>query len=171
VRPAHPAWCGTSLVQGTPSPTSTTWMNEIQQGNIGLIQMRRLGSMGPLVQPLNRHNHHSEAILCVPKRRWCITRHRGAPAAPRGPAAPTNRRVGRNRPTTALGAVIRGIQGKRRWITGLAAPPDLAAPMILVPHAQPTFLAYKKHLTLTGLKTQHKSISISIFCSLRLGLV
>jgi hypothetical protein len=60
--------------------------------NVGLIQRWRLGSMGPLVRPLNRHNRHSEAILGVPEHRRCITRHGG------GPAAPIHPRVGRNRP-------------------------------------------------------------------------
>jgi hypothetical protein len=53
--------------------------------------------MGPLVRPLNRHNRHSEAILGVPERRRCITRHGGRPAAPRGPVTPIHPRVGRNR--------------------------------------------------------------------------
>jgi hypothetical protein len=51
--------------------------------NVGLIQRWRLGSMGPLVRPLNCHNCHSKVILGVPKRRRCITRHGGGPAAPR----------------------------------------------------------------------------------------
>jgi hypothetical protein len=41
--------------------------------------------MGPLVRPLNRHNHHSEVILCVPERRRFITWHGGGTAVPRGP--------------------------------------------------------------------------------------
>jgi hypothetical protein len=41
--------------------------------NVSLIQRWRLGSMGPLDRPLNRHNSHSEAILGVPERRRCIT--------------------------------------------------------------------------------------------------
>jgi hypothetical protein len=99
VRPALPH--GSCLVQCTSSPPSTTWMNEIHQGNVGLIKWRRLGSlgsMGPLVWPFNHHNRHSKAILGIPERRWFITRHGGGPAAPRGPAAPPNRRAGRNRP-------------------------------------------------------------------------
>jgi hypothetical protein len=66
--------------------------------NVGLIQRWRLGSMGPLIQPLNRHNHHSEAILGIPEHRRCITRHIGGPTAPRGPTAPIHSCVGRNRP-------------------------------------------------------------------------
>jgi hypothetical protein len=153
-------------------------MNEIHQGNIGLIEWRRLGSlgsMGPLVRPINRHNRHCKAILGIPEQRRIIPWHRGGPAAPRGSAAPPNCRVGRNRPRhrplTASGAVTRGIQGKRWWVTRLAAPLDPSAPVILGPRAQPTSLAYKRHLTLTGLDTQRRSISISLFCSLRVGLV
>jgi hypothetical protein len=41
--------------------------------NVGLIQGWRLGSMGPLVRPLNCHNHNSEAIPGVPEQRRCIT--------------------------------------------------------------------------------------------------
>jgi hypothetical protein len=52
--------------------------------NISLIQRWRLGSMGPLFRPLNRHNRHSEAILGVLECRRCITRHGGGPAASRG---------------------------------------------------------------------------------------
>jgi hypothetical protein len=59
--------------------------------NVGLIQRWSLGSMGPLVRPLNCHNRHSEAILGVPERRHCITRHGG-------PAAPIHLCAGRNRP-------------------------------------------------------------------------
>jgi hypothetical protein len=66
--------------------------------NVGLIQRWRLGSMGPLVRPLNNHNIHSEAILGVPGRRWCITQHGGGPAASRGLAAPIHLRARRNRP-------------------------------------------------------------------------
>jgi hypothetical protein len=70
--------------------------------------------MGPLVRMLNRHNSHSEAILGIPKRKRCITRHGGGPVAPRGPATPIHSRAGQNRPTTASGAVINGVQGEMR---------------------------------------------------------
>jgi hypothetical protein len=63
------------------------------------------------------------------------------------------------------------IQGERRWITGLAAPLDPAAPVILGPRAQPTSLTYKRSLTPAGLNTQRWSISFPLFCSLRVGLV
>jgi hypothetical protein len=46
----------------------------------------------------------------------------------------------RNRPTTASGAVIRGIQGEMRWIIGPAAPPDSAAP------PDPPHLKYWLHM-------------------------
>jgi hypothetical protein len=62
--------------------------------NISLIQGWRLGSMGPLVWLINRHNRHSEAILGVAERRRCITRHGSGPTAPRGPAAPIHLRAG-----------------------------------------------------------------------------
>jgi hypothetical protein len=154
VRPALPR--GSFRVQCTSSPTGTTWMNEIHQGNVSLIEWRglgSLGSMGPLVQPLNCHNRHSKAILGVPEQGRFITWHGG------GSAAPPNRCAGetdpRNRPSTASGAVIRSLQGERRWIIGPATPLDLATPMVLGPCAQLTFLAYKRHLTLAGLDTQH----------------
>jgi hypothetical protein len=66
--------------------------------NVGLIQRWRLGSMGPLVWPLNRHNRHSEVILGVPEHRRCITWQGGGPTAPRWLAAPIHSRAGRNRP-------------------------------------------------------------------------
>jgi hypothetical protein len=65
----------TSPIQITSSPTGTTWMNEIDQGNVSLNEWMRLGSlgsMGPLVRPINRHNRHSKAILGVPEQRWFI---------------------------------------------------------------------------------------------------
>jgi hypothetical protein len=77
----------------------------------------------------------------------------------------------RSRPTTASGAVIRGVLVKRQWIIGPSAPSEPAAPDILPPRAPPTSLSYKRHFTLTGLDTQCRSISISLFCSLRVGLV
>jgi hypothetical protein len=55
--------------------------------NVGLIQRWRLGSMGPLVRALIRHNRHVKAILCVPECRRCITRREGAPTAPIHPRA------------------------------------------------------------------------------------
>jgi hypothetical protein len=75
--------------------TGTTWMIEIDQGNASLIEWMRLGSlgsMGPLVRPINHHNCHSQAILGIPERRRFITRH-GVWAT-----APPNRHIGRNRP-------------------------------------------------------------------------
>jgi hypothetical protein len=120
-------------------------MNEIDQGNICLIEWMRLGSlgsMGPLFRLINRHHFHSKAILGVPKRRRFITRHGVRLTAPRGPASPPNCHTGRNRPKeltlNRLRAVIRSVQGERQWITGPAAPLDLAAPVILGPRAQPT---------------------------------
>jgi hypothetical protein len=89
----------TSLVWVTSLPACTTWMNKIDQGNVGLIEWMKLwslGSMGPPVRLINRHNRHSKAILSVPERRRFITRHKGGPAAPRGPAALPNRRADRN---------------------------------------------------------------------------
>jgi hypothetical protein len=61
--------------------------------NVGLIEWIRLGSlgsMGPLVRPINHHNRHSKAILGIPEQRQFITWH-GV-----GPAAPPNRQTGRN---------------------------------------------------------------------------
>jgi hypothetical protein len=75
-------------------------MKKIDQGNIGLIEWMNLGllgSMGPLLRPINPHNHHSKAILSVLERRRFIPRRRGGPAIPRGPIAPPNRRADRNR--------------------------------------------------------------------------
>jgi hypothetical protein len=112
VRPHLPR--GSCLVQSTSSLAGTTWMNEIDQGNVGLIEWMRLGSlgsMGPLVRPFNRHNHHSKEILGILEWWRFITRHGVGPAAPRGPAAPPNRHTGRNRPSTASGALIRSVQG------------------------------------------------------------
>jgi hypothetical protein len=98
----------------------------------------------------------------------------GRPHLESWPLLPTNM-LGetdtRYRPTTASGAVIRGIQRERRWITGPAAPPDPDAPVILGPRAQPTYLTYQRHFTLARLDTQRWSIFISLFCSLRVGLV
>jgi hypothetical protein len=73
----------------------------------------------------------------------------------------------RNRPSTTSGVVIRSVQGERWWITGPAAPLDLAAPMILSPRAQLTSLSYKRHFTFARMDTQHWRISFPIFCSLR----
>jgi hypothetical protein len=83
----------TSSVRVTSFSVGTTWMNKINQGNVGLIEwmnLGSLGSMGPLVWPINYYNRHSKTILSVPERRRCIPRHRG------GPAAPLNRRADRN---------------------------------------------------------------------------
>jgi hypothetical protein len=166
VQPTLPR--GSCLVQCTSSPAGTTWMNEIHRGNVSLIEwmwLGSLGSMSPLVRLINRHNLYSKAILGVPERRQFITRHRV------GPAAPPNHHARWNRPLTTSGAVIRSVQGERWWIIGPVAPLDPAAPMILVPCVQPTSLAYKRHLTLARMDTQRWSISISLFCSLRVRLV
>jgi hypothetical protein len=83
VQPTLPR--GSCLVQCTSSPAGTTWMNEIHRGNVSLIEwmwLGSLGSMSPLVRPINRHNLHSKAILGVPEQRRFITRHRVGPAAP-----------------------------------------------------------------------------------------
>jgi hypothetical protein len=77
----------------------------------------------------------------------------------------------RNRPSTASGARIRGVQVKRRWIIGTAAPLDPAAPMKMGPHTQPTSLTYKRILTPTGSNTPRKSISFLLFSSLRVGRI
>jgi hypothetical protein len=53
-----------------------------------------LGSMGPLVRPINRHNHHSKAILGVTERRRFITHLGVGPDALIGPAAPASRHTG-----------------------------------------------------------------------------
>jgi hypothetical protein len=69
-------------------------MNNIDQGNIGLIEwmnLGSLGSMGPLVRQINCHNHHFKTIPSIPERRKFIPRHRCGSTAPRGPAAPPNR--------------------------------------------------------------------------------
>jgi hypothetical protein len=75
----------------------------------------------------------------------------------------------RNRPTTASGAVIRGVQGDKRWIIGPAAPPDPAAPDILVPRAPPTLLAYKSHLTLAEIKDTPHELHYCPLLYLRVG--
>jgi hypothetical protein len=64
--------------------------------NVGLIQGWSLGSMGPLVQLINRHNRHSEAILGFLERRRCITWHGGGLTAPRGSSAPIHPHARRN---------------------------------------------------------------------------
>jgi hypothetical protein len=99
VRPHLP--CATSPVPITPFPVCTTWMNEIDQGNIGLIEWMKLwslGSMGPPPRPINCHNCHSKTILSVTGQRRFITRLGVGPAAPRGPAAPPNRHTDRTDP-------------------------------------------------------------------------
>jgi hypothetical protein len=70
-------------------------MNETHKGNISLIEWMRLGSlgsMGPLVRPINRRNRHSKAIIGVPERRRFIPQHGGQPTAP------PYRHTGQNRP-------------------------------------------------------------------------
>jgi hypothetical protein len=111
-RHGRPCWCGqpsqvwphlpraTSPVWVTSLPACITWMNKIDQRNVSLIEWMKLwslGSMGPPLRPINRHNRHSKAILSVLGRRCFIPRHWGGPAAPRGLAAPPNRRADRNR--------------------------------------------------------------------------
>jgi hypothetical protein len=157
VRPALPR--GMTLVQSTPTPTSTTW------------RLGSLRSMGPLIRSLNRHNHHPKAILGVPEHGRCITQ------CGVGPATPINWRAGRNwpkeptynhprsQPTSTPGVVIRSVQGERRHIPGLAMPRDFA------PCTPLTSLAYKRHLLLARMNTQRTSISIFLFCSLRVGFV
>jgi hypothetical protein len=153
-------------------------MNEINQGNVVLIEWMRLGSLGskdPPVRMINRHNCHSKAILGIPERTRFITRLGVGTTTPRGPAAPPNIIPAEtdpgDRPSTASRVVIRSIQVERRWIIGPAAPPHPAAPVKMGPRAQPTSLAYKRHLTLTGMDTQSRGISFPLFCSLRVGLV
>jgi hypothetical protein len=98
VRPHLPY--ATSSVPIKSFPTWTTWMNNIDQGNVDLIKWMKLwslGSMGPPLRPINHHNHHSKAILSVTKWRRFISRLRGGPVAPRGLAAPPNRHTDQNR--------------------------------------------------------------------------
>jgi hypothetical protein len=97
VWPALPR--GTSSVLNTSFPACTTWMNEIYQGNIGVIEWMKLwslGSMGPPLRSINRHKRHSKSILSVTRWRRFIPRLRGGPAAPRGSATPPNRHTGQN---------------------------------------------------------------------------
>jgi hypothetical protein len=79
----------------------------------------------------------------------------------------------RAKPTqgTDSGAMIRSVQGERRWITGSSTPLNPTAHVVFGPRAQPTSLFYKRHLTLTGIHTQRWSISFPLFCSLRVGLL
>jgi hypothetical protein len=181
-RPAWQVWQhmprGTSLVHCTSSPAGTTWLNKIDQGNIGLIEWMRfgsLGSVGPLVRSINRHNLHPKVILGVQSEGGSShSTEQGWPHLEGQLHLPTvipGETDPRNRPSTASGAVIRSVQGERPWITGPAAPLDPTAPVILGPCAQPTSLAYKRHLTLTRMDTQHWSISFPLFCSIRVGLV
>jgi hypothetical protein len=48
---------------------------------------------------------------------------------------------------------------------------DTATPRVFLPNAPPTSLAYKRDLTLTEMDTQRRGISVSLYCSLRVGLV
>jgi hypothetical protein len=89
---AGPAPC-LSLLPNTSFPACTTWMNEIDQGNVGLIKWMKLwslGSMGPPLRSINRHNRHSKSILSITKWTRFIPRLRG------GPAAPPNHHIGQN---------------------------------------------------------------------------
>jgi hypothetical protein len=170
VRPHLPR--GSCLVQSTSSPAGTTWMNEIDQGNVGLIKWMRsgsLGSMGPLVRPINHHNCHSKAILGIPERRWFITRHRV------GPAAPPNRHTRRNRPMEQTLNHLRSndLEHTRREAVNHRASrtPGSGRTCDIGPMRSPTSLAYKRHLTLTGMDTQCWSILFPPFCSPRVGLM
>jgi hypothetical protein len=92
--------CSTSPVQVKSFPTCTTCMDKIDQGNVSLIEWMKLcslGSMGPPLRLINRHNCHSKTILSVTGRRQFIPQLRGGSAAPRGLAAPPNRRADQNR--------------------------------------------------------------------------
>jgi hypothetical protein len=75
----------------------------------------------------------------------------------------------RNQPTIALGAVIRGIQGERRWIIGPTTPPDPAAPDILAPCTPPIFLAYKSNLTLARTEDTPQELHYCPFLYLGVG--
>jgi hypothetical protein len=80
---------------------------------------------------LNHHNCHSEAILGVPERRRCITRHGGGPAAPihvcfgrNWPKEPTYNRLrssdqGRPRREAVDHRVGRTSWSSRTWHIGL----------------------------------------------------
>jgi hypothetical protein len=97
-RPALP--CATSSVLNTCFPVCTTSMNEIYQGNVSLIKWIKLwslGSMGPPLRMINRHDRHSKTILSVTERRRFIPLLRGGPTAPRGLTAPPNSCADRNR--------------------------------------------------------------------------
>jgi hypothetical protein len=125
--------------------------------------------MGPLIQSLNHHNSHLEAILGIPEQSWCITWHGVGWPHLKGQLHLSTCVPGetdpRNRPTTTSGAVISGVQGKSRHIPGPAAPG------MWPPCAPSTFVDYKSHLRLAGTETQCRSNSISPFCSLRVGFV
>jgi hypothetical protein len=85
-------------------------MNEIDQGNVSLIEWMRLGSlgsMGPLIRPFNHHNRHSKATLGIHERMQFITRHRV------GPVAPPNRHTRRNRPKEPTLNRLRSIDQER----------------------------------------------------------
>jgi hypothetical protein len=133
------------------------WFDQMVESRITWIN----GSTYSVTQPPQPSSRG--AILGVPEHSWCITQHGGGLADPStcvsGETDPWNR------PTTASGVVIKGVQGERRHIPGLAAH------SMWPPCAPTTFLVYKSHLPLAGSKTQRRSISISLFCSLRVGLV
>jgi hypothetical protein len=158
VRPALPR--ATSSLSNTSFPMCTTWMNEIDEGNVGVIEWMKLwslGSMGPPLRPINHHNHHSKSILSITKRRRFIPWHRGEPphleGRPHLPTAILAKTNVRNQPPTASGARIKSVQVKRWWIIGLAAPPHTIAPMKMGPRPQPTPLTYKRSLTPAGSHT------------------
>jgi hypothetical protein len=69
----------------------------------------------------------------------------------------------RNRPTTASGAVIRGIQGERRWIIGPTALD------ILVPRTPSTLLAYIRHFTLVGTEDTSQELHYCPLLFFRVG--
>jgi hypothetical protein len=130
--------------------------------------------MGPPLRPINCHNHHSNTI-------WSVTSegssshglevHQPHLEGRHLPTAVPTKTDSSYRPSTTLGARIRSVQVKRRWIIGPAAPPHPVTPMKMGPRAQPTSLTYKRSLTPAGLNTQCWSISFPLFCSLRVGLV
>jgi hypothetical protein len=108
----QPCWCdrpcqvqphlprATSSVPITAFPACRTWMNEIDQQNVRLIEWMKfwsLGLMGPPLWPINRHSRHSKIILSVTWRRRFMPHLRGGPDAPRGSAAPPNRHADQNR--------------------------------------------------------------------------
>jgi hypothetical protein len=131
-------------------------MDDIHRWMVGLIQRWRLGSMRPLVRSLNHHNHHSEAILGVPKWRRCITQHRGGLSAPKGPATPIHLFAERNRPNELTFNRLRSSdQGRPRYeaVDHRAGSTSWSGRTWHIgPTCSTTLLAYKSHLTLAGIE-------------------